>query len=95
MLVLFFGPLLARILCPTHLDSASALGLAIGNIIVLGIWAGLFGALEKNLPHWVAMTLGWVGLIGIQGAFFGLAMQGTKCAEFTSGLFKEVFRSSK
>jgi hypothetical protein len=41
------------------------------------------------------MILGWVGLIGIQGAFFSFAMQGTKCAEFTSGLFKEMFRSSK
>jgi len=78
ILILFFGPLLARIFCPTHLDSASALGLAIGNIIIIAIWAALFVALEKILPHWLAMTLGWVGLIGIQGVFFRLRDAGHK-----------------
>jgi hypothetical protein len=76
LVVLFFGPFVAKLI--NERDHGVTLGFVIGNIIVLGVAAGLFKLVHESLGQGLAMLIGWLGLVAIQALFFWWAMEGTK-----------------
>jgi hypothetical protein len=90
--ILFLGPLLARILCPTHLNAADALALGLMNAAGVGVWVVAVRGLEFVLDPWAIRLIGIASLIAMQLWLFKYAMQGTRCEGFVSGLLREIVK---
>lgn len=94
-LVIFFGPFLSKMLCPTHLSSSETLGFAIANIIFVALWALIIVGLEKVITHWVVMIVAWLGILILQGCFFSLAIHDTKFGDSMAEFTAEIFRKKR
>ncbi len=76
-ILLFFGPLIAGILCKRSSQYGDVLATALINLVVLVAWAFLNNAMSSALPRWLAVSIAWSGIIVIQASFLYFAIEGT------------------
>lgn len=89
--LLFFGPLLAKIICDPN-QKGEAFGIIIFNLIAVAIWTAIIMAVWKEVAYWPLMFFTWIGFFTIQGFFFWMAIEGTKCGDFVKSLFTKEDR---